>query len=303
MMEKTMRPITAIAASCLLLSTYAGATVLLTPAGNGHLVVPAFVNGKGTVPFILDTGADDSGVYDWFAKQQRLPAGTAISVTGMTGAAMMATYHLNSITVDGRTIRNVEVTGLPDRKDAAITAGVTGNDLMDGAIATFDYPCRTATLTPKPASMRKLVSSKAVMVDGGSVLDGTQLTFPVTINGVTGTAILDTGSRGTQINGLFARSAGLNVNGPDFASGETLYGVALRATETREGKVAKVAFAGNTIEGLTVRVADLAVFKSWGLDNKPAMIFGINAMRGLRVIYDHEAKRFWFDHSRCKVPA
>jgi hypothetical protein len=30
-------------------------------------------------------------------------------------------------------------------------------------------------------------------------------------------------------------------------------------------------------------------------DNKPAMIFGINAMQGLRVIYDHQAKRFWFD--------
>lgn len=297
-----MRAISAIAASCLLLSTYAGATVLLTPAGNGHLVVPAFVNGKGTVPFILDTGADDSSVYDWFAKQQRLLAGRAVSVTGMTGVAMMATYHLDSITVDGRTLRNIAVTGLPDRKDAAITAGVTGNDLMDGAIATFDYPCRTATLTPKPLSMQKLVSSKAVMIEGGSVLDGTQLTFPVTINGATGTAILDTGSRGTQINGVFARSAGLDVNGPAFSAGETLYGVALRATETREGNVAKVAFAGNTIKGLTVRVADLAVFKSWGLDNKSAMIFGINVMQGLRVIYDHQAKRFWFDRSRCKVP-
>lgn len=298
-----MRPISAIAASWVLLSTYAAASVLLTPAGDGHLVVPAFVNGKGTVPFILDTGADGSGVYDWFAKQQRLPTGAATSVTGMTGAAMMATYRLDSLTLDGRTIRDVEATGLPDRKDAAITAGVAGNDLMDGSIATFDYPCRTVTLTSKPASMRKLVSPKAVMIEGGSVLEGTQLTFPVTLNGVTGTAILDTGSRGTQVNGLFARSAALDVNGSAFGAGETLYGVALRATETREGKVDSVAFAGKTIRGLTVRVADLAVFKTWGLEKKPTMIFGINAMQGLRVVYDHQAKRFWFDRSGCRVPA
>lgn len=297
-----MRPISAIAASCVLLSTPAGSSVPLTPAGNGHLVVPAFVNGKGTVPFILDTGADDSGVYDWFARQQGLAAGKAISVTGMTGDAVMATYRVDSLGVDGRTIRNVEVMGLPDRKDAEITAGVTGNDLMDGAIATFDYPCRTVTLTPKPVSMRKLVSSRAVMVEGGSVLEGTQLTFPVTINGATGTAILDTGSRGTQINGMFARSAGLDVTGSDFGPGETLYGVASRATETREGKVEAVTFAGRTIKGLTVRVADLAVFKSWGLENKPAMIFGINGLQGLRVIYDHQAKRFWVDRSGCKAP-
>jgi predicted aspartyl protease len=301
-MEKTMRPILAIAAPCLLFGTYAGSSVPMTPAGNGHLVVPAFVNGKGTVPFILDTGADESSVYDWFAKQQRLASGTAISVTGMTGAAMMATYRLDSMRVDGRTIRNVAVTGLPDRKDTAITAGVAGNDLMDGAIATFDYPCRTATLTAKPVSMRTLVSPRAVKVEGGSVLEGTQLSFPVLLNGAQGTAILDTGSRGTQINGAFARSAGLDVHGAEFRPGETLYGVASRATETREGKVAMMAFAGGRIKGLTVRVADLEVFKAWGLENKPAMIFGINAMQGLRVIYDHQARRFWFDRSRCKAP-
>lgn len=62
----------------------------------------------------------------------------AVSVTGMTGAATMAAYRLDGISVDGLTIRNVEVNGLPDRKYAAITAVVTGDDLTDGSIATFD---------------------------------------------------------------------------------------------------------------------------------------------------------------------
>lgn len=211
----------------------------------------------------------------------------------MTGGAMMATDRLDSITVDGRTMRNVTTTGLPDRKDAAITASVTGNELLDGAIATFDYPCRTARLTPKPASIQKLVSSRTAMVAAGSVRDGAQLTFPVVINGAIGTAIFDAGWRGTQMNGPFARSACLNVNGPAFAFNHTLYGVWLHATETREGEVEQVRFAGNMVEGLTVRVADLAVFESWGLDSKPGMVFSINAMEGLRVVYDHQAKRFW----------
>lgn len=138
---------------------------------------------------------------------------------------------------------------------------------------------------------------------GGSVLEGTQLSVPVTMNGAMGTAILDTGSHGTQINGLFARSAGLDVNGSDFGPGATLYGAALKAAKTREGKVRTVVFAGNTVRELTVRVADLKVFKSWGLENKPAMIFGMNAMQSFRVVYDHHAKRFWFDRSRCKILA
>ncbi|WP_288456658.1 retroviral-like aspartic protease family protein [uncultured Sphingomonas sp.] len=292
-----MRPISAIAASCLLLAAPAGSWVPLTPAGNGHLVVPAFVNGKGTVPFILDTGADGTHVYEWFARQQALKAVTPIRVVGMTGAATMPTYRLDSIAVDGRTIRDVDVTGLPDRKDAEIAAGVTGNDLMDGAVAIFDFPCRTVSLLAKPVAMRRILTRGAVMIRAGTVAEGTQLTLPVTVNGATGIAVLDTGSRGTQINTAFARAAHLAAAG--FARGETLYGAAGEAMGTREGKVGTVSFAGRTIRDVTVRVADLSVFQSFGIGDGPAMILGINAMIGQRLVYDHQAGRFWFDRSRC----
>ncbi|WP_294202220.1 retroviral-like aspartic protease family protein [uncultured Sphingomonas sp.] len=298
-----MRPISAIAASCLLLGTHAGSSVPLTPAGNGHLVVPAFVNGKGTVPFILDTGADGSHVYEWFAKLQDLRPGTPIRVEGMTGAAMMPTYRLDSLAVDGRTIRNVEVTGLPDRKDAEIAAGITGNDLMDGAIAIFDYPCRRVTLLAKPVSMHRILTPDAVMIRGGTVLEGTQLTLPVKMNGVAGIAVLDTGSRGTQVNSAFAQAAKLDIDGASFQRGETLYGAASKATETREGRVKEVMFAGRKVNDVAVRVADVSVFKSFGIGDGPAMILGINAMMAQRLVYDHQAKRFWFDRSRCNVRA
>lgn len=275
----------------------------MTPAGNGHSVVPAFVNGKGTVPFILDTGADGSSVYEWFAKQQGFKIGEPASVAGMTGTTVAPTYRIDSLSVDGRTIANVEATGLPDRKDAEIAAGVTGNDLMDGSIATFDYPCRTVALTPKPVVMSQLLKPQAAIVEGGSVSEGTQLTFPVTINGIIGTAVLDTGSRGTQINPMFAQSAKIDTNGPGFGPGETLYGAASIAIETREGKIAKLSFAGRSVTDLTVRVADLSVFKVFGIADRPAMIFGMNALKIFRLVYDHAAKRFWFDQSRCKPTA
>lgn len=87
-----MRAPLTVAVICVLTATYANSAVPLTPAGNGHLVVPAFVNGKGTLPFILDTGADGPSVYESFAKQQRLQAGKPESVTGMTGTTMSPTY-------------------------------------------------------------------------------------------------------------------------------------------------------------------------------------------------------------------
>jgi Aspartyl protease len=96
------------------LTDTARAEIPLSWDSTGHVVVPAMVNGKGPFEFILDTGADESAVYSWFAKSLHLPIG----------------------------------------------------------------------------KRREL----------SSIRDGKQLTLPVTINGATGVAVLDSGARQSLIN-------------------------------------------------------------------------------------------------------
>jgi predicted aspartyl protease len=55
------------------------AAVPFTPAGDGHDTVSAFVNGKGPFAFILDTGADGSALYQWFAEKQHLSKGRFVT--------------------------------------------------------------------------------------------------------------------------------------------------------------------------------------------------------------------------------
>lgn len=282
-----------------LLATTSFGSVPMTPAGNGHLVVPTFVNGKGTVPFILDTGADSTGVYSWFARQQGLPLATPGTVVGMTGSTEAPFYRLDSLSVDGRTIRNLEVAGYPDRKDAAITAGVTGNDLMDGSVAIFDFPCRLVSLLPKPVQMNRLLTRHARMVVAGTVKQGTQLTFPVTIGKTVGVAILDTGSRDTRINTRFAKAAGIDPTSASFRDGETIFGANSNGVVSRRGPAGTLRFAGLEVRDAQVRVVDLSVYDSWEIADRPAMIFGQDVMQDYRLVYDYSAKRFWFDRSTC----
>ena len=198
-----MRRILVTAACCALLAISANATVPLTPAGNGHLLVPAFINGKGPFPVVLDTGADQSGFYAWFAQQQHLTQGPAENVEGMTGSISSPTYVLQRIEIDGRVIEHATADGYPNRHDAEMQAGAVGNDLMDGTVTVFDFPCRQVHIWPKPVNMATLLTPKARIVKGGMVKSGTQLTFDVTIHGVHGVAVLDTGSRDSRINSLF----------------------------------------------------------------------------------------------------
>src|SRR5580698_3648463 len=92
----------------------ARAAVPFTPADDGHDTIPAFVNGKGPFAFILDTGADGSTLYQWFAEKEHLRKGKVRDVYGQTGSVSSPTYSLRTLSVDGRAIHNIVADGLPN---------------------------------------------------------------------------------------------------------------------------------------------------------------------------------------------
>src|SRR5690242_18248797 len=128
--------IPAIVATTLIV-TIASATVPLEPAQDGHLTVPTYINGKGPYPFILDTGADNAGVYEWFAARARLHPGKPEELDGQTGTVLVPTYGISTLSVAGRLILSPRLYGLPNRHDSSQETGVVGNDLMDGALVIF----------------------------------------------------------------------------------------------------------------------------------------------------------------------
>ena len=92
-----VRALTIIVGSILgALCSSVRATVPFAPAGDGHDTIPAFVNGKGPYPFILDTGADGTALYQHFAKEKHLQAGKARDVDGQTGSVSSPSYSLRA---------------------------------------------------------------------------------------------------------------------------------------------------------------------------------------------------------------
>ena len=280
-------------------ATAASSAVPLRPAAAVHLVVPAYINGKGPFPVILDTGADNSVVYQWFAKKEGFKAGKMEDVGGMTGSRMMPIYKLDSVAVDGRMIRNAKADGMPNRHDVEIEVGAVGNDLMDGTVTVFDFPCKKVEIFAEPVNMQRLLTPGAHRIHAAGVRDGTQLAFPVQVNGARGIAVLDTGSSDTRINSAFVRAAGIDPSSVTFRDAEPIFGVSSHATPSKKGPIGTVTFGGIEVRGAEARLIDLPVFPSWGFGNGPAMIVGLDLLQGRRLIYDHKAKTIWFDVSTC----
>jgi predicted aspartyl protease len=276
----------------------ARADIPLTVARDNHLVVPAYVNGSGPYPFILDTGADESAIYAWFAAQLQLTPGKSEDLSGQTGTTSTPTYRLKSISIDRRKITNAPAFGLPNRHDEGEEAGVAGNDLMDGSIAVFDFPCGSVALLRKPVALASVLPKNAVAVEAGAIRDGTLLTLPIELNGVRGVGFLDTGSRDSRISPEYAKAAGVDASTAAFHDADPIYGANSKALSSRIGPVGQIRFAGVSVPNAVVRVMDLSALQGAGVGDH-MMILGTDLMRGHRLVYDHRAKRIWFGASRC----
>ena len=282
----------------MLLAQQASAAVPLTTISDGHLLVPVYVDGKGPYPFMLDTGADTSGLYQWFADEATLPPAGATTVTGMTGAVEMKQYHVASFKLDGREFKGVTAYALPDRHDGAKIAGVIGNDFMDGTVTVFDFPCSQVTVHPKPADAAAIAGSGTPIAAQRPLAD-TLFSLPVTLNGAKGIGVLDTGNRLTKINPRFAKAAGLDTGSPAFHPADAIYGISPTVGMVpKAGPIGTVSVGDIRLEQVQGEVIDIKTFAE-DFGDTPVMQLGTDLIGRFRLVYEHDANRFWLTPSRC----
>jgi predicted aspartyl protease len=279
------------------------AAVPMSPAGDGHATVPVRVNGHGPYPFILDSGAEGSAVYQWFVDKAALPRekGKGGTLSGQTGSTKVTTYHVRDFELDGHHLRGVSAYGMANRHDAGREAGVLGNDFMNGKIVVYDFPCHRISVHARSANLRKIVGGEAMPVQAGLANGTNLLTLPVTVNGYTGTAILDTGSRKTRLTPAFAKAAGIDVSSPQFRAGKAIFGANAKKMVPRTGPVGTVRFGGVAVGHARAQIMDLPVLAEI-FKGKPAMLLGADLMGRFRLVYDHAGRKVWFTRSQCKAP-
>lgn len=288
------------AALAFIAANLADAAVPMSAAGDGHDTVPVYVDGKGPFPFILDSGADGSAVYGWFAERQRLAKSDKTEeLSGQTGAAQVVLYQLGDVALDGHHLRRISAYGLPDRHDAGNEAGILGNDFMDGSVVAYDFPCRRVEFHKKPVDAGKVIGPGPAPVEAGIDEGTTLLTLPVVINGFTGIAVLDTGSRNTRLTPAFAQAAGIDARSASFRDGEAIYGANSNKMIPRDGPLGHVGFGGVEIARAQGQVIDLPMLEQ-DFGGKPAMLLGADLLSGYRLLYDHEARKIWLRPSGCK---
>jgi predicted aspartyl protease len=270
------------------------AEVPITLAPTGHPVIPVQVGGHAPVTFVLDTGADQTVLYRHYADELALPLRAGEQLVGQTGVTDVPGVTIPSLVVDGRAYGALATVALPDRADGARLNGIVGLDIMRGTVADIDFAAGRFALRPATSDPREFLSPAATPIRVRRVAEH-HLAFDVQVNGITGTAVLDSGARDTRLNWRFAAAAGYSPGDAALPEAGAIQGATNTPVRSKAIEIRTLAVAGHVVSGLKARAVDLPVFEQFGVADRPALILGFDVLRGARIAIDLARDTVWFD--------
>lgn len=243
----------------------------------GRMTVPVTIGGEGPYPFTIDTGAERTVISRELATLLGLTRGRGVRVTAMTGSADVGTVVIPSLSVSTAGAERIEAPTLEGRDLGA--PGLLGLDSLKGHAVVIDFDANQMAVKPsRKRSYNRTVAPDEIVIQARSLL-GQLVVTDASYRGQRVRVVLDTGSVVSMGNfalrrALASRKAKLQ---PISLTGVT--GGTMSADYTQIGEVK---IGGVTFQNLPVAFADAAPFRRLGLDKRPALLLGMDALRLFR---------------------
>lgn len=247
----------------------------------GYFITPVRVNGAAELPAIIDTAATIAMIESRAAEQSGVEAPSAddarVQVFGLLGERTFPLVSLDSISsdsvriVDVRTAYNAseQMPGGP----LVIPAVAFGGDVLD-----FDFPAgRFSVYDGRPKGDSGGTGRGPLRIEGGLMF------ADITINGVKGKALIDTGSPFSFINSKMAQVAKTQR---DEEKSTLLQGATGGRMAVSVAAVKRFSVARFNVRKINMVVADPAMFDDLGLRDEPAMLLGLDLLSLFRVQID-----------------
>ena len=251
-----------------------------------RMTVAVRLGGRGPFRFLVDTGATRTVVSSAVAAALGLSSGPLARLHSTTGTSLVRTAIVPQLELGPGRVRRVEAALLEASHMGA--DGIIGVDSLRSEKVVFDFRTRLISIIPAKQRVR---DEQGTIVVRGKLRQGHLIVTTATANRVPLTAILDTGSEITMGNG--ALRGALEARGRLGAAmpismksvtGEILVGEAFHMRNVTIGEA--------QLHDLMVLFAASPIFHRLGLDDRPAMLIGMNAMRAFdKVAIDFARKR------------
>lgn len=244
----------------------------------GRMTVPVKIGGVGPYPFTIDTGAERTVISRELAARLGLKPGPDVQVTAMTGPARVGTVVIPSIEVSKANGARVEAPTLSAEHLGA--PGLLGVDTLRNNAVTIDFDANVMTVRPSRPRYRSRPAEPGEIVVRAKSLLGQLVVTDASYRGRTVRVVLDTGSVVSVGNSALRRRAQTTITPQPIS----LTSVTGQILEANYSQINGVRVGGVVFETLPVAFADAPPFQRFGLDDRPALLLGMDALRQFRRI-------------------
>jgi len=253
-----------------------------------RMTVPVLLSGSGPYQFLVDTAADRSAVSRSIVQKLNFPPATTDELHSLTGVSNVTTARVPSIALTRSPRPNIEAAVLESANMGA--DGIVGSDLLSGQRVQFDFANRTMSIvpsyTPDPAAEPGSIIIQAKRKNGRLIVTDAEAADQQTV------MVLDTGAEISIGNESLHRRL-LQHGLADVAHGFQIYSVTGALISGDYMIIPKLTAGGVTIANVPIVFVDAHTFKQLKLDQKPALLLGMSAIRAFKkVSIDFANRRF-----------
>jgi len=248
----------------------------------GYFVVQASINASPPVPVVIDTAATMAMIDSRAAMAAGISGPSdeedRVSVFGLLGERQYGQVKIPQVRAGSVSLH--QVTAAYNDREAmpggplVIPATAFGGDVID-----FDFPAgQFSAYSGRPKRVGTVSPARSALTE----VDGLYFA-EISINGVKGRALVDTGSPVSLMNSAFARAAGVprNEEKTQLLQGATGGKLLAHVATARQ-----ISVGYYTFRKMDMIVADPALFGDLGLQQEPLMLLGIDYLSQFRMQID-----------------
>ena len=243
-----------------------------------RMTVPVRLAGVGPFRFLVDTGADRTAISSSVAARLRLEAGQTSTLHTMSGMSTIETAIVPHLQLSSKSMRIIDAPVLEAEHMGA--DGILGTDSLRSQRVVFDFENRMMTIVP---SAQRIPREVGTIVVTGRLRNGRLIVTSARADDRPITVVLDTGSEvsvGNEALRLRLGNSGL-VRSAGAVELESVTGQMLSG---EYAFVKKLQMGDVTLANLAVVFADAHTFKRLGLEDRPALLLGMNALRAFKKV-------------------
>lgn len=272
--------------------------------GDRRIVTDVYVDGQGPLKFMLDTAASRTMLYERTRAQLNLAP---------TGGGLLTVYGINNVGT-AVPVKPAEMR-LADEAIRGLVMGVLPNDMeaADGVLGMDALAKYTLLLDRDTMRLKLLTPGDDAAFRGWSwaelaqrpLRDGavTFWTVNASIKGTSITTLLDMGAGMTMLNWAAAEKLGYKRTNFADSMPQRLRDALGTVEPVGVVKHVTIWLGGKLFPDQTVIVANAAVFRLFGLDDKPAAIAGPGLLGDRSLAIDFEGARLYIGPAKAGSPS